>query len=166
MPKKKSSNQRAAKERAAVERAAEEADLLVRKVQKLAKLLRLADGCPELRPLFELKSFARIGAHVVYFGSIPTTFHLFRSAADAARDRYGALGALVSVERPPSKEVDHVWDVRGLVDLALVGAHGKLRRWSGWTGSQPSSPRARFNDSFSLQRMMQPPGWEHLEQLQ
>jgi hypothetical protein len=179
------------------ERAAStEADLLVRKVQKLAAVLRLAESVKELRPLCELKSFARGGAHAVYFGALPTTFHLFRSARDASRDRLGPLGALevrkqLIHEGPavqyevwdedakrrakPTMQSDHVvelnaWDVRGLVDLALTTAHAKLRQGSSWKGnnsSPPPSPRARVSElsTTGRQAAMQPPSWEHLEQL-
>jgi len=164
------------------ERAAStEADLLVRKVQKLAAVLRLAESVKELRPLCELKSFARGGAHAVYFGALPTTFHLFRSARDASRDRLGPLGALevrkqLIHEGPavqyevwdedakrrakPTMQSDHVvelnaWDVRGLVDLALTTAHAKLRQGSSWKGnnsSPPPSPRARVSELSTTYR--------------
>ncbi len=169
-------------------------------MQKLATVLRLAEDVPELRPLYELKSFPRVGAHAVYFGALQTTFHLFRSARDVVRDRSGALGPLAvrkqHIHEGPSvtyevwdeeskklgagpsirsdEEIElSVWDVRGLVDLALTTAHTKLRRGSGWKGnigSPPQSPRAKIPDlaspRASRQALIQPPAWGHLERLQ
>ena len=194
--------EREAKERAA----AATADLLVRKVQKLASVLRLPEDVPELRPLNELRSFPRSGAHGVYFGELPTTFHLFRSNRDAARDRSRALGPLVARKQRIQEDVkeetrdenvaqqgrssshsDHrvveflVWDVRGLVDLALTAAHAKLRAQStqlarrssrtdssGSLDAPPDRPSARMTSPrvADAQARMQPPAWEHLERLQ
>ena len=198
--------EREAKERAA----AAAADLLVRKVQKLANVLRLPDDSPELRPLSELRSFSRSGAHAVYFGELPTTFHLYRSNRDAARDRSRALGPLVArkqrIQEGTTEEArdentskraeglsscpDHrvvelsVWDVRGLVDLALTAAHTKLRARSTQlarkssrsdSSGSPDAPPTDMNRSSArmasprmvdAQALMQPPAWEHLGRLQ
>lgn len=181
-------------EQAAAERAAQEqADLLVRKVQKLASVLRLAEAVPDLKTLLELKSFANGGAHACYFGELPTSFHLFRSARDTQRGSNTQLGPLEtrkkkindcasvevwSREAKVSTATDTmieltVWDVRGLVDLALVAAHSELRHgnsWKGTSGSPPTSLRSRGPESglvgnARLVAAMQPPAWEHLDQL-
>lgn len=123
----------------------------------------------------------------MYFGALPTSYHLYRSPREIASDRTGVLGPLVVRNHGPSvtydvwdedakKEADspsnelNVWDVRGLVDLALITAHSKLRQGAGWKGRPssppPSSPRARMSEPAGPQALAQPPAWEHLDSLQ